>query len=138
MRKLLVENCRWTNDFIEYENKIEKKFTNRIISEFKYEDGSIRHIKRMTYRDGKEIQSLTVRVTLVIDMGKFFKETIAYDIYTDELSDFISFRKGYGTDYTLFKKKDLSKIADFIIKEVNSKIVKKSLNSNISNKKMIK
>lgn len=126
MRILEQDSNRWTNEFINFEHKIKKEFSDVIVTTLFNEDGTIRHMKRMTYREGKEIQSITIRATFLIDKGQFFKETIGFDIYTDECIDFISVRIGYGQNYKLFKKNDISLVTKFIIDTVNSKIVKKN------------
>lgn len=129
MRILAQNSCRWSQDFIDFEAKLEKEFSNKIIEAFVNEEGTIRHMKRMTYREGKEIQSITIRATFLIYKGQWFKETVGFDIYTDECIDFISVRIGYGNNYKLFKKNDINAVANFIINKVNSQIVKKNINN---------
>ena len=123
MRLLAQDSCRWSQDFIDFEKKLKKEFSNKIINAFIDEEGTIRHMKKMTYREGKEIQSIIIRATFTIDKGQLFKETIGFDIYTDECIDFISVRIGYGNNYKLFKKNNIDSVANFIINNVNSQIV---------------
>lgn len=129
MRLLAQDSCRWSQDFIDFEKKLKKEFSNKIINAFIDEEGTIRHMKKMTYREGKEIQSIIIRATFTIDKGQLFKETIGFDIYTDECIDFISVRIGYGNNYKLFKKNNIDSVANFIINNVNSQIVKKNFNN---------
>lgn len=126
MKILEQDSNRWSQEFIDFEKKLKNEFSDVIVNAFDNEEGTIRHMKKMTYREGKEIQSINIRTTFIVDKGQFFKETIGFDIYTDEYIDFISVRIGYGQNYKLFKKNDISLVTKFIIDTVNSQIVKKN------------
>lgn len=132
MRILEQESSRWTKEFIEFEQKLKEEFSEVVVATLFNEEGTIRHMKQMTYRESKEIQSITIRATFLIDTGNLFKETIGFDIYTDECIDFISVRIGYGQNYKLFKKNDITLVTKFIIDNVNSQ--KYQLKNDKSNK----
>ena len=109
------------------ENAVCHDLIDKISEEYK-----VRSNKRMTYRGGMEIESFKMRISFLIDKGQWFKETIAFNIYTDAKYDFISVSEGFKTEQKLFKKTDIKGVIDYITKQINSqRILKKIKNKDL-------
>lgn len=98
------------------------------------EDGTLRECRKMTYRDGEELQSVTYTLVFLVNTEKIFKETIGFDIYINEETDFIKVTEQFTNDTKLFSKKDFIKTSDFVISKIIKKRVKKDYFMNINSK----
>lgn len=107
-----------------------KRFSDYIIMNLDYLDGSIKVYERMTYRDEKEIKSFTIDVSLLVDTGDIFKKTLSYNIYIDEDMDFIKYTQRYIWEYKNFSKHSPIKVAEYLVNNVITAINKSKDNSN--------
>lgn len=114
-------SCR--NEFLTYKEKYISELTKELNSCSINLNGKIKSFDRMTYRNGLEIPSMNIRVIFLIKNGKFFKETVSYDIYIDEKMDMAILTKNYTWTKKTFAKNDINKIARYIINNTENNIV---------------
>lgn len=118
------------------ENKINNSFINNtndymnstinILNVSLNEEGTLKENRRMVYKNGKELQSVNYTLVYSVDTGKFFKETIGFEIYIDEEIDFILIVEQFTNNKKTLSKNDFIKTSEFII----NKIIKKRTNDN--------
>lgn len=104
--------------FDEFINNFDKELVYNLIKELPNEEGKVTCSKRMVYREAIEIESAEFRVVFLINKGQWFKETVAFSIYSDSNIDFILVNKGFEKDKKLFKKNDIKAISDFIANQI--------------------
>lgn len=99
--------------------QLKNNLIKRLELELSNEEGLIKDICRKAYRNKKEFNSFRLRIVLSIDKGNWFKNTITYDLYTDELIDFISLKKGNSDKIHSFNKTEMNSLFECILDDLN-------------------
>lgn len=100
-------------------NLIERDIKKNMLTKIEYiKEFNRKEYVRETYIDGKIFMENKIDLVFLIDTGDWFYKTIRFDITINENDNYLMVRKGYGLEYTKYKKSEYKEVEKYIKYEI--------------------
>lgn len=80
-------------------------------------DGSIKEFNRKVYIEGSEYQEYSFKISMLVDVGDWFKRTIGFTVRINSFSNNVEVERHFNGETITFNRKPAENISNYIAQQ---------------------